>query len=516
MLLRVIISPANIRKISISEPLASLDYLKEFLQSRLELKAGFSLQYEDPEFGNELCNLTDILELPKEKATLKVLYDACPGFEGSDTSVSSLDTTSLYSSSDSPSTSQDPLNSQRSRQWPSPFLIPTFSYDVELRLKKGNEEYNTSKIPLDVTRDMKNDILDKIAQAVFSVTAYPTKHEVDSVAMALICKHPCLSEPGAGEGWLGWRQSISFKIGNYRTKLRNAGCKEVTVNTRKECAEGGRYSLKKPRRSEVNFLPENPSGLSDESLEQERVAVRAEMEKKSPNVNIVNSSMERTFSLRRKEIVEREPSVGLLRDRWPALFLEHQICSEFERITAVNLRMQFHCALDIYAQKLLKMYRVKRRASGESMQMLLDKLDEQTSDIVMHRKTAALRGLPLFLREVHANTVLRTCLTTDDEEKYTKDVKVAILTVLEDDGGAQCSPPDVVSFAIVLEENVVVEGISDLPSAFLLLFGLFYALNIEYPKEMRYSFEVIQKVLLGLGTNFSARVLSFKNKLLIS
>ncbi|KAL6476327.1 hypothetical protein MHYP_G00148260 [Metynnis hypsauchen] len=81
--------------------------------------------------------------------------------------------------------------------------------------------------------------------------------------------------------------------------------------------------------------------------------------------------------------------------------------------------------------------------------------------------------------------------TTDAEEKYTKDVKVAILTVLEDDGGAQCSPPDVVDFGIVLEENVVVEGISDLPSAFLLLFGLFYALNIEYPKEMKYMFEAL-------------------------
>ncbi|KAI4900285.1 hypothetical protein NFI96_000029 [Prochilodus magdalenae] len=52
---------------------------------------------------------------------------------------------------------------------------------------------------------------------------------------------------------------------------------------------------------------------------------------------------------------------------------------------------------------------------------------------------------------------VRNDQTTDDEQKYTKDVKVAILTVLEDDGGAQCLLPDVISFAIVLEENVIVE-----------------------------------------------------------
>ncbi|KAI4891877.1 hypothetical protein NFI96_012596, partial [Prochilodus magdalenae] len=188
---------------------------------------------------------------------------------------------------------------------------------------------------------------------------------------------------------------------------------------------------------------------------------------------------------------------------------------EFERIAAVNLKRQFPCALDTYAPKL-KLYKCRGTGYGENMQTLLDELDGQTSDIVMHRKTVALKGLPLFLRVVDPKAVLRTCLTTDTEEKCTKDVKVAILTVLEDDRGVQCSPPDAVNFAIVLEENVVVEGISDLPSAFLLLFRLFYALNIEYPKEMKYSFEVIQKVFLGLGTTLSARVRCFKNKLLMS
>ncbi|KAI4874347.1 hypothetical protein NFI96_022208, partial [Prochilodus magdalenae] len=121
------------------------------------------------------------------------------------------------------------------------------------------------------------------------------------------------------------------------------------------------------------------------------------------------------------------------------------MCSEFERIAAVNLKRQFRCALDMYASKLLKLYRMRRQAFGENMQKLLNELDEQT---------------------------------TDDDQKYTEDVKVAILTVLEDDGGALCSLPDVISLTIVLEENVIVEGTDDLPSAFLLLYGLFNALNI--------------------------------------
>ncbi|KAL7840514.1 hypothetical protein AOLI_G00258370 [Acnodon oligacanthus] len=63
----------------------------------------------------------------------------------------------------------------------------------------------------------------------------------------------------------------------------------------------------------------------------------------------------------------------------------------------------------MYAPKLLKLYRGRRASYGENVQSLLEELDEQTSNIVKHRRTAALKGLSL-LREVHANTVLRTCL----------------------------------------------------------------------------------------------------------
>lgn len=52
------------------------------------------LHFEDPDFGNELCNLTNIKDLPTERATLKVLF-TFPEV----VSDSSLDTASLSSPS---------------------------------------------------------------------------------------------------------------------------------------------------------------------------------------------------------------------------------------------------------------------------------------------------------------------------------------------------------------------------------------------------------------------------------
>lgn len=50
-----------------------------------------------------------------------------------------------------------------------------------------------------------------------------------------------------------------------------------------------------------------------------------EMEKRNPNMTFLSGVMDRTFSLRRKEIVEQEPHVELVKNRWPALFLEYQV-----------------------------------------------------------------------------------------------------------------------------------------------------------------------------------------------
>ncbi|KAJ8389530.1 hypothetical protein AAFF_G00119200 [Aldrovandia affinis] len=85
---------------------------------------------------------------------------------------------------------------------------------------------------------MKMEILDKIAQAMFVLKAYPESHEIEAVASKLVRTHPCLMEPGTGTGYHGWTISIKFKLGNYRSKLHRAGCNEVSVNRKRREKDG--------------------------------------------------------------------------------------------------------------------------------------------------------------------------------------------------------------------------------------------------------------------------------------
>lgn len=149
------------------------------------------------------------------------------------------------------------------------------------------------------------------------------------MALALISKHPCLREPGSPDGCSSWKHSLKFKMGNYRGKLKRAGCIEVAINAGKgggpQMAPKG---LKRHKRYEVNYLPNIPEGQSEDGLEAERQLLVEEMKKRNPSWAFIASKMNQTFPLRRREIVEAEPPVKTLKERWPALFTERQVSTK--------------------------------------------------------------------------------------------------------------------------------------------------------------------------------------------
>ena len=105
---------------------------------------------------------------------------------------------------------------------------------------------------------------------------------------------------------------------------------DVSVNGNKRTrqnpdGEPPAKSLKKKQRGVRNFLPNFPPGQDASALENNRQLLEDEMKKRTPNAALVNQLMNQTFSLRRKEIVEEQPPVKRMLERWPALFRKQQV-----------------------------------------------------------------------------------------------------------------------------------------------------------------------------------------------
>lgn len=97
-------------------------------------------------------------------------------------------------------------------------------------------------------------------------------------------------------------------------------------------------------------------------------------------------------------------------------------------------------------------------------------------------------------------------------------VPVGVLTVIPEVN--QRPGPDVLhlqpsSIAIILEGTIVMDDIGSHDQALCLVFGLIYALHLDYPKTLKNTFEFIQRVMLTLGVgNLKPKFQSLKNALL--
>ncbi|XP_048854844.1 sterile alpha motif domain-containing protein 3-like [Brienomyrus brachyistius] len=501
--MRVIISEGDIRKMTMNPRPYILEDLISWLKGTLQTNYNFTLQYQDPEFNNELCNLTDLSELP-DKPTVKIIpiIELVPvpgGSELCSDTGSQADTEILSISLD------------RSSQWPAVFEIPKFQVDVDYRLRQGNLQYFRDATFLKVTKELKHDILEKLAETMYAFKAYPTKEDFETVAKALVQTHPCLKETGSHSGWNGWKNSLKFKMGNYRTKMRQLGRLDVTVNggkRRSDTTNGDppNTQIKKPKKGEINFLPDFPEGMTDQNMEVAREVLVNEMMKTKPKESLVKKEMDVTFAFRRKEIVNEKPAISQVVHRWPALFTENQVYYEFGRVVGKNLRENFLDALDNLSPSLMDLFKKKKGLTGQLLaELLYQTKTTEPTDV----RCLCLRGLPVTLGD-DPSAFFKTCFDTADNDLY-RQTPVGLLFIGEEN--LKLNPSKV---GIILEGNVVMDDLANLPQAFYVLFGLIYALHLDYPRYMKNTFCFVQQVMFNLGkSELSPKIQTLKNQLAV-
>lgn len=320
----------------------TVDEVHHLVKTCFQLHEDFRLQYMDSDF-NEFMNLTSVSEI-QNKSTLKVimsltppvepyitLYPVEPSDEASNATSPNAETFS--SSSLASSSSNDTLYTSTPHSspefhpsglssWPQVFVVPKFSYEAEFELQQKNNEFETNGSYFNPGPKLKGVILDGLAQEMMKYTKYPKDYQCEEVAAALTKTHPCLGQLGSKTGFWGWKQSLKYKMQNYRTKLERLGHPEIRVNSLKHKREGqgkAAANIKKPRKAEDNYIPLHPKGETAESLENERIALLSELKKRDNEV-VIKAKMEKTFSHRRVEVVEQRPMIGDFKNRWPALF----------------------------------------------------------------------------------------------------------------------------------------------------------------------------------------------------
>ncbi|XP_063741520.1 uncharacterized protein LOC134865754 isoform X2 [Eleginops maclovinus] len=493
---------------------SSVEDLIEVFKQAFSISTEIGLLYKDTDF-DDFFTLTSTSDL-KDKDTLKVVH-VPPGIKMTKVPQGPKhepsDMSPVY---DLPSVdSRDPVipsppASDRRNLWPAVFPIPIFSYNTEMALQQGNEKFLKDGTLL-TSQCVKSDILERLAEAMFSYTAYPNDPQRTAVAHALIDRHPCLREPGSYNGCDGWQQSLKYKCANYRSKLKAHGNPELMINTLKHKQEGDRKpakNIKKPRKSEVNYYPPHPAGETEDSLENMRLELISASESRDSSP-MINDMMSRTYSCRRREVVGESMQVARFKERWPALFSPLQINEEFRRCNTIPLESTFMSQLDRFTSKFLELFSSKGGAVGQRMKGMMAELSQGHHVSVVKRRDVTLRCLIEYLGESVQDLISDYFRTA--EEKVHQDHQGMTSRSMS---VYVCQQPDAVG--IIIAGTPVMTDLDNLPRACCLLLGLTYALNLDYPPKLAKTFEVFQRLFVGLDMlqpKPTSKFISLKNKL---
>ncbi|KAI9520765.1 hypothetical protein NQZ68_013170 [Dissostichus eleginoides] len=155
---------------------------------------------------------------------------------------------------------------------------------------------------------------------------------------------------------------------------------------------------------------------------------------------------------------------------------DNDVEAEFARITTVPLRSKFIQQLDHHSSKLLRIFQKKGGAAGQKIRNIMAEYDK------------------------------------DVETDQSVDQMVLGIFAIKKEGA---EPTDsLADVGIVIEGVEVLNDLQNIANALAILFGLTYALDLSYPKNLRCTFEVLQKIVMEMDVrHLSTKAQVLKNKL---
>lgn len=208
------------------------------------------------------------------------------------------------------------------------------------------------------------------------------------------------------------------------------------------------------------------------------------IESKSPEE--IRLYMEDTFDVRRSFITIEAPTIAMIKDTYPFLFMDKELLVEFQRVTDLDIdhTIQEYCVK--YANGIIEL---ARNCSGSSA--ILQQASEVKEENVALRQywdmVTALCLLPLLMRENLTEMVYEI------GSREEPDPKGRIVPMLLSRGPIFRSD----EFFLVAEEQIVQE-FEEFTIAFAALFSAYWVFNMQYPRTLTNTYNFIQKGILHI------------------
>ncbi|XP_023652385.1 sterile alpha motif domain-containing protein 3-like [Paramormyrops kingsleyae] len=375
-----------------------------------------------------------------------------------------------------------PAPSKQNRvRLPAIISIPRFPNDVQHKLDAKEPCHKVSKY--------RNTIVRTLYEMMSQYTMFPSNQEYVQVAKALILKYPFLKDID-GTGYHTWHMSLKRKFKTERAPLVDDAevkkYKDKYAQSRKSKAMDGSAAAgpKQARASsELAVIGEDST-----SIEAHVRVLKEQYKKMQPDMVIVKDRMTRTFTWRRREIVEGI-SVEDLITTYPFLTTSSGLYDEVDSIhpAPVPVYRRIRENLSAVLPKLLSLVK-------DSSPLKIIYLDARNDALAEEHAAIDTRGGIALLPSIFKEKIENLMILGQGEpntpyptiQVKVQDWKTAIARKAE---------------SVIVVDGVKVCSCIGIEEAFIAAFCMYFVLNMEYPSHLKNTMAFFQRSIAQILLN---------------
>ncbi|XP_072571034.1 uncharacterized protein [Paramormyrops kingsleyae] len=392
----------------------------------------------------------------------------------------------------------------QSATWLSDFQIPwgKMTPNLQTCLAQGKRPEASDR------RHMVRVIVDSIREVCLN----PSKQQCSQIAQSVIQKYPHSFSDKTEEGELIGCGYYSL-LCQLKTRVEHLNRNNTMARLRKPKRTEGEMDDSQPSTSKsakldsygcVNWNPaEFPEGEHLESLELKRNEMLSLFSQEGPRAaerNKVQELMKLTFVAQRHSINASPPSsISDLQARWPFLFMKRFLCAHFKELTGIDLDLRLKESLCTKGERILCFFKNQSSRWGKEVRTVLREIDREGRDV--DQGLAAVLLMMAHFKEKEESLFLSADVTTTPADAETRLSLPYAPRLIMLGGSVLCSK----KWMLSVEGKVFIpeSDLPDLSSAFAVLFGSYYVLNLEYQVEAATTLEFIQRFFVRINPDNS-------------
>nr|XP_055025276.1 uncharacterized protein LOC129415351 [Misgurnus anguillicaudatus]XP_055025277.1 uncharacterized protein LOC129415351 [Misgurnus anguillicaudatus] len=251
----------------------------------------------------------------------------------------------------------------------------------------------------------------------------------------------------------------------------------------------------------INWHPVDlPQDETPESVELKRdtmVKLFSEEGPRAAERGQVEQLMKTTYASQRYAINKNPPpSIDQLKEQWPFLFMKRYLCAHFNTLTGIDINTRLTESLSRKGKKVLQFFESQLKRWNKDVRTVLKDISSAEKGDIDYGVASVITIMAYYKEKEESLFLLADVTATSADVQESLTVPSTPRLIAFGDSVLHAK-----RWMLTMEGRVIIESqdLTDFQSALAVLFGCYYAFNVQYQEEAAATLEFLQRFILRIN-----------------